>query len=741
MNRLSVKLVALAVGASLLLPGAWFLSERANARASSLFSCPEYDPDVPGSMRTSDCQALVQFYNDTGGSNWVNNAGWLTDAPPCTWFGVGCTRWEPRGYIWEISLSENNLVGPISSISGMPYLHYLKLRSDHLTGDITSLCSHEFYWIGLDDNELSGAIPSCLGGQTQLWSLLLRGNAFTGSIPAQLGNMTSMATLWLDHNQLTGEIPPTLGNLALAVQLFLSGNQLSGPIPKEIGNLANVQQLELEDNRLTGGIPPELGGLTQVRSLLMARNQLTGTIPSELGDLKNLTGLALYHNQLSGSIPTELGNLTSLEGLNLGNNQLSGSIPAELGKLTNLEQLMLGYNKLSGTLPSQFGNLSSLRQLDLQNNSDLHGQLPFSLLNLTLSYLDIRGTQLCVPGVPLFDQWLAAIADYRGSGQECCQYAVPRLGQRDGDWADDIYDLQGPRTIGDIGCRLTALTMALNNAGLTETPGTLNVKMNDKVKCPGCYDGSGNVGDVETVKNITNGALRFFDGGYRKSKSFEHLDRLLCKGPVIVGVKFETRDGKYGAGHYVLVTGHQDGKYTIVDPGYSAKTTLADWGNEFSIRGVVTSAGTRATSCEGAAVASDAAPSLGEMIIGIDDQSILVTDELGRETGFDAVAGEVKEEIPGSVYYVDALDDDTTGALGEDYSAFVVIWQPAPGSYQINVTGMETGSYTVTYSSFSRDGTLGAPVLLSGFADVGGVYPYTVQYGAPSSVYLPLVTR
>ena len=49
--------------------------------------------------------------------------------------------------------------------------------------------------------------------------------------------------LSLDDNQLSGPIPSELGNLASLQELYLIGDQLSGPIPSELGNLANLQGL------------------------------------------------------------------------------------------------------------------------------------------------------------------------------------------------------------------------------------------------------------------------------------------------------------------------------------------------------------------------------------------------------------------------------------------------------------------------------------------------------------------
>jgi hypothetical protein len=35
--------------------------------------------------------ALATFYYSTNGDDWTNDAGWLTGANECMWFGVTCT--------------------------------------------------------------------------------------------------------------------------------------------------------------------------------------------------------------------------------------------------------------------------------------------------------------------------------------------------------------------------------------------------------------------------------------------------------------------------------------------------------------------------------------------------------------------------------------------------------------------------------------------------------------------------
>ena len=54
----------------------------------------------------------------------------------------------------------------------------------------------------------------------------------------------------LEENELTGTIPSTIGYLTNLRYLNLEDNELTGVIPASIGNLTNLTYLNLMDNKL-----------------------------------------------------------------------------------------------------------------------------------------------------------------------------------------------------------------------------------------------------------------------------------------------------------------------------------------------------------------------------------------------------------------------------------------------------------------------------------------------------------
>ena len=128
------------------------------------------------------------------------------------------------------------------------------------------------------NNRLTGSIPTELGGQVKLQTLVLSGNRLEGAIPPELGQLSDLKYLWLHDNRLTGRIPTQLGSLANLLHLMLSDNRLEGSIPSELGQLSALTHLWLHNNRLAGVIPPQLASLTGLTQLKLAGNRLAGAV-------------------------------------------------------------------------------------------------------------------------------------------------------------------------------------------------------------------------------------------------------------------------------------------------------------------------------------------------------------------------------------------------------------------------------------------------------------------------------
>jgi hypothetical protein len=287
---------------------------------------------------------------------------------------------------------------------------------------------------------------------------------------------------------------------------------------------------------------------------------------------------------------------------------------------------------------------------------------------------------------------------------------VTRFSQGDPRWATNAYDNSGTN-IQARGAAVACLAMALNYAGAATDPGALNqlmIKSNDFV-------GMNNINWDAATRDASGGALEFH--GYRTTDA-QYLNQKLSQGiPVIVGVNF---NGNGDPGHFVLVTGKQNGQFLIADPGYANATTLDAYGNVFETRGCV----------------GDPPGNVSGLDVSVADAAdILVVDPLGRVTGYDPALAGVVEQIPRSVHFSDCLEaSDLTGAPGTSTARQVEIYQPLPGTYQIFLVGTNAGSYRLTLRAFSQTGAAEAPLILLGTRTSNALVSFQFNLGGSGLV-------
>lgn len=223
--------------------------------------------------------ALMAFYNATGGENWTNNTNWGSDKPFGEWYGITTNQ---IGLVEDINLDNNNLTGNIPES----------------IGDLKQLVS-----IHLSSNELTGELPESIGNLTNLRLLFIYDNNLSGCIPKSFCNLKKMEYVNLDMNGLSGELPTAIGNLTELRSFCAINNNFTGSIPESIGDLINLEILYLDSNQLTGELPTSIGNLIKLSHFMVGFNNLTGTIPESIKNMNSLTNFYIRSNYFTGKVP------------------------------------------------------------------------------------------------------------------------------------------------------------------------------------------------------------------------------------------------------------------------------------------------------------------------------------------------------------------------------------------------------------------------------------------------------
>jgi len=90
-----------------------------------IFISITFSPTLLSQIPSSEREALIDFYNDLGGDDWIDNTGWLgAVGTECDWYGITCINNHVSNMLFE----RNNLTGtPTSSLKNLIRLQKLEL--------------------------------------------------------------------------------------------------------------------------------------------------------------------------------------------------------------------------------------------------------------------------------------------------------------------------------------------------------------------------------------------------------------------------------------------------------------------------------------------------------------------------------------------------------------------------------------------------------------------------------------
>ncbi|XP_043720542.1 receptor protein kinase TMK1-like [Telopea speciosissima] len=398
--------------------------------------------------------------------NPPKSLGW-TDPDPCQWKNVGCTdaritriqignqglsgtlpsNLQNLVALQRLELMDNNITGPLPSLSGLGSLQFLLLSNNQFSSipadffnGLSSLQAAE-----LDKNPFSAwEIPDSLQNATSLANFSANSANITGKIPDFVGVnvFPSLTKLHLAFNNLEGGIPASfdgsliqslwlngqttklngsiqvLQNMTSLTEVWLHSNAFTGPLP-DVSGLENLQSFSVRDNQLTGPVPDSLVSLPSLKSVNLTNNWLQGPTPkfpsSVSVDMAGLNGFCLLtpgaacdsrvnvllsiakdmdyplkfaQNWIGNNPCASWIGISCISGnisvINFQKMDLTGTISPDFSKLQSLQKLILAGNKLTGAIPEELTTLLSLTELDVSNNQ-LSGQVPKFRSNIVVN--------------------------------------------------------------------------------------------------------------------------------------------------------------------------------------------------------------------------------------------------------------------------------------------------------------------------------------------------------------------
>ncbi|KAL0848415.1 hypothetical protein Bca101_021662 [Brassica carinata] len=275
-------------------------------------------------------------------------------------------------------------------------------------------------WQGVTCDTKSGEVIgldlscSCLHGRFKPNSSLFR--------------LQHLQSLNLAHNSfLDSTIPAKFNKLMGLERLNLSFSSFSGQIPREIVQLTNLVSLDLSSfytlNTLSIEEPSFLSllalNLRNLRELDMTSVNISLEIPKEFSNMWSLRSLALENCNLLGIFPSNVFLIPSLHLINLDDNsELRGQL-ADFHANESLQRISIRNTSFSGTIPDSIGNLKHLISLTL-SESTFSGRIPSSLGNLShLSFLSFNSNNFDGE-IPSSVGNLKQLAVFDVSGNELC---------------------------------------------------------------------------------------------------------------------------------------------------------------------------------------------------------------------------------------------------------------------------------------------------------------------------------
>ena len=147
-----------------------------------------------------------------------------------------------------VAVYQNQLSSTVPTELGLlTTLQHLDLSANEFVGDIPAELANlaNLTYLFLAQNSFNdGPIPTFMYTYTKLQELSLKRTQRTGRISELIAELSDLVLLDLDDNALTGPIPSEIGTLKNLEFLLLNSNQLSETVPTQLGALSNIRKFQ-----------------------------------------------------------------------------------------------------------------------------------------------------------------------------------------------------------------------------------------------------------------------------------------------------------------------------------------------------------------------------------------------------------------------------------------------------------------------------------------------------------------
>lgn len=211
----------------------------------------------------TDREALIEFYNNAGGTTWKKINWDITNPDISTWKGVVLENNRVVELNFAGTSSGNGMKGDLSGITKLYKLKKLYLTTESfssISSDIGDLVNLEFLVLNTNSQKIEGGIPASIINCTKLYYIHMARNKLEGSV-THLAQLKNLQTLQLYENEFTGALPFSASWSGMIVY-NLHTNYFEGSIPAGFSNALSWTDpkvhFAVKTNNLTGSVPADL---------------------------------------------------------------------------------------------------------------------------------------------------------------------------------------------------------------------------------------------------------------------------------------------------------------------------------------------------------------------------------------------------------------------------------------------------------------------------------------------------